>query len=123
MTQAFHDNIAEALMRVCTAMRAAGVQEAEAEFYGSGDSGDHFETTLDTETDATVEIDGRTTTLDDGFGTLAEAVVDAFHAGYENDSGGGGNIKCHADGLLAFDAYHTVTNDYGESSREDMDEV
>ena len=121
--QAFHDNIADALVKVCASMRASQVQQAEAEFYGSGDSGDHFETTLDAETDATVEIDGRTTTLEDGFGHLAEAVVDTFHAGYEQDNGGGGYIKCHADGLLSMDAYHTVQNEYCDSAREDADDA
>lgn len=100
--------LADDIALIFSAMRTHEAERAEVEYYGSGDSGDCFETHLSSENDdAEVLIGAKTMPLDDAVGLASEKIIGEYHSGYEDNNGGGGNLVWYKDGLLEFNAWYT----------------
>jgi len=112
----FCPTLADQFTRVTQALFQHSVQ-ATVEYYGSGDSGDSFEVFLSRDcADTTVSIDGANLTLSDAAAHVMENLVARLHSGYENNSGGGGEVKWHPDGMMDFACHHNCVAEFNDSA-------
>lgn len=101
-------DIAAAKQDLIDSMKQAGITQIVVTYTGSGDSGGIEDITHEPEQ----------TPLSDGLHEAAcafgDAVIDANHCGFENDTGGGGTITIDAEqGSAVLEAY-----DYVEETHE-----
>ncbi|MBU9363499.1 DUF6878 family protein [Burkholderia multivorans] len=119
-----------ALAQLSMALRAVGAVSATAEYAGCGDSGDHFDITIQWpaspagNANATTEPTSASSDslnapdFDSRLENLVwDAVSAAGHDGWENNEGGGGTFTLFSDGTATLDHYDNVTNS-NESSHE-----
>ncbi|MFT4066709.1 DUF6878 family protein [Paraburkholderia sp.] len=118
------------LAHLSTVLRAAGAVSATAAYAGYGDSGDHFEITIQwpaspqESMDATTGLNPTTSDclgdpdFDPRFESLVWNAVSATgHDGWENNEGGGGTFTLLPDGTATLEHYDNI-EDSNESTHE-----